>query len=326
MRVSSRPFVIHRPPRHRCGRREKRHEDPMDYTDWPDTPFTLAEATSRGIPRHRVYDAVRDGELRRVLRGVHVRRGLALDTLGRAHAAALVVSRHAVLCDRTAAWLHGVDARKYAGLDVEPPLECFVFRGHDPMSRAECRGGVRDLVREDWEWIGRVRVTTPLRTAVDLACLLSRREAIAAVDALMREHALTREDLHRLVRRYRRRRGVVQARQIVAVADPRSESAGESWTRLEMLDRGLPEPELQYWVKVDGVPTYRIDLAYPHARVAIEYDGAEHHSSADDRRRDARRRAHLRRLGWTIIVVTKHSFTDEAALTWTREVKRALGV
>lgn len=296
----------------------------MDEGTWPDGPFTLDEVDMVGIPRHRVYEGVTNRELSRVVRGVYVRAGTELGTLGRAAAASLVVSRHAVLCDRTAAWLHGVDVWRYAQLDVEPPLDCFVFRGKDPMSREECRGGSRDLIREDWDWIGRVRVTTPLRTAVDLACLLPRREALAAVDALMRVHELKPEDLQRLIRRYRRRRGVVQARQIVSLADPRAESSGESWTRLELIDRGLPVPELQYWVTVSGVPTYRLDLAYPHARIAIEYDGQRHHTSATDRAHDDARRAQLRRLGWHVVVVTKHSFTDEAARAWTQRVRELL--
>lgn len=292
--------------------------------DWPHDPFTVARAANRGIPRHHVYEAVVNRELQRVIRGVYARHDLVLDTLTRARAASLVINAHSVVCDRTAAWLHGVDVWRYSELDAEPPLETYVLRGHDPTDRAGCRGGTRDLEREDWLWMGDVRVTTPGRTAVDLACKLRRRGALAAVDALMRAHDLTHQDLQRLLRRFRRRRGVVQARQILAIADPRSESPGESWTRLEIIDRGLPVPELQYWVIVAGVPTYRLDLAYPHARIAIEYDGEAHHTSPADRARDEERRAHLRQLGWTVIVVTKNSFTDEALLTWTRQIRQAL--
>ena len=169
-----------------------------------------------------------------------------------------------------------------------------------------------------------LRVTSPLRTAADLACLLSRRDALAAVDALMRAHDLTRRDLRRLLLRYYRRRGVVQARQIVALADGRAESPGESWTRLEIVDRGLPEPVLQHWVLVDRVPTYRLDLAYPHARIAVEYDGDDHHTSVADRQRDAQRRDHLHRLGWKVVVVNKHSFTYDAATAWIAEVRAGL--
>ena len=63
------------------------------------------------------------------------------------------------------------------------------------------------------------------------------------------------------------------------LVDGRSESSGESWTRLEINDHHLPEPTPQFWVVIDGVPTYRLDLAYPRARIAIEYDGVQHHSS-----------------------------------------------
>ena len=59
------------------------------------------------------------------------------------------------------------------------------------------------------------------------------------------------------------------------------------------------------------MPKYRLDLAYPHARVAIEYNGEEFHSSDEDKQADAERRAWLERRGWIVIVVDKDSFTDE---------------
>jgi hypothetical protein len=171
-----------------------------------------------------------------------------------------------------------------------------------------------------------VRVTTPARTAVDLACKLPRREAMAALDSLARAYGLTRPELQRLLVRYFRRRGVIQARQLVPLVNGRSESAGESWSRLEIIDRGLPAPQAQHWVCVAGVPTYRLDLAYPRARVAIEYDGEEFHSSPEARARDDRRRRWLREHGWTVIVLTKESFTPEAADAWIRELRTALGL
>ena len=55
-----------------------------------------------------------------------------------------------------------------------------------------------------------------------------------------------------------------------------------------MHDQGLPLPEVNWWVSEDGVPKYRLDLAYPHAKVAIEYDGEEFHTSQEDKEADAR--------------------------------------
>ena len=151
-------------------------------------------------------------------------------------------------------------------------------------------GGSRDLLECDVMEVGGVRVTTPARTAVDLACKLSARDGLAALDAFMREFGITRRDLRRLLVRYFRRRGVRQARPLVAMADARSESSGESWTRYEILTHGLPAPEPQHWIEIDGVPTFRLDLAYARHRIAVEYDGQEFHSRDADRQHDSRRR------------------------------------
>ena len=77
---------------------------------------------------------------------------------------------------------------------------------------------------------------------------------------------------------------------------------------------------------VDGVPTYRLDLAYPKAKIAIEYDGEEFHSSAEARAADEMRRAFLRSAGWVVIVVGKHSFADEALEQWIGVLREALAV
>jgi len=295
-------------------------------TTFPDEPFTTQQALALGFSRHRLRAAVDNHEVRRLLTGVYVRSDVEVTIEVRARAAALVISQHSVLCDRTAAWVHGVDAYRYAELDTAPPLETYVLRGHRATNREECCGGSRDLRPSDWMLIGGVRVTTPLRTALDLGCKLWRPQALAAMDALQRIFGFTAAQMRRLLQRYYRRRGVIQLRQLVPLVDGRAESGGESWTRLELRDRGLPPPELQHWVCVEGVPTYRLDLAYPRARVAIEYDGEEFHSSPEARERDRVRRAWLRDHGWTVIVVTKSDFTGEASDRWIRDVRRALGL
>ena len=79
----------------------------------------------------------------------------------------------------------------------------------------------------------------------------------------------------------------------------------ESKLRIQLHDDGLPPPEVQWKIHgPSGVVRYRIDLAYPELKLAIEYDGRDHHTSAADRAKDARRRKALRRLGWTVLVLT----------------------
>ena len=293
-------------------------------TDFPDTPFTWPEARERGIRRWHLDAAVRERRVLRLYTGVYLRADVEQTPLIRAEAAALVVSEDSVVCDRSAAWLHGVEVNRFRELDRVPALECYVLRGHDPIDRPECGGGTRDLMPCDWTEIGSVKVTTPVRTAMDLGCKLSRREALAAMDALARAYGLTSLDMMRLMPRFFRRRGVVQLRELIPLVDARAESQPESWTRLEIADRGLPAPELQWWVNVDGVPTYRLDLAYPHARIAVEYDGEEFHSSPEARERDRIRRQWLRDHGWTVIVLDKTSFTEEAISVWIGQLRAAL--
>jgi len=293
-------------------------------TEFPPYPFTWPMARDRGISRTRLVNGLRHGVLVRLLRNVYVRADTELTMADRAGAAALVISPHAVVADRTAAWIWGVDCFSFRELDVVPPLETRTLRGHRAPTRSGIRGGQRDLGPDDWVFISGVRVTTPLRTALDLGCNLSRRDALAAMDALARAHGFTPTEIMCAAHRYFRRRGVVQLRELAALVDARAESAGESWTRIEMHDQGLPRPELNWWVYADGVPKYRLDLAYPHARIAIEYNGEEFHTSKEDKEADAERLSWLERHGWTVIVIDKNSFTDEAIAIWSESIRTAL--
>jgi Protein of unknown function (DUF559) len=292
----------------------------------PVTPFTPAAARLAGISPRRLATLVDSGELRRVLTGVYVV-SKAPDSLEtRIAAAHLVLSDHAVICDRTAAWLWGVDTFAFQELEILPPLESYVRRGHNRTRRPQCSGGVRDLSGDDIVTVAGTDVTTPLRTAVDLACKLGPRDGLAALDGFMRHHGITQPEMRRQLVRYFRRRGVVQARTLVSWADPRAESAGESWTRCDMLHRGLPVPELQWRVMVDGREVVRLDMAYPKHKVAVEYDGREFHESEERRAHDRARRAWLEERGWTVIVVTKDDFTPEAVDVWIARIRRALGI
>ncbi len=46
---------------------------------------------------------------------------------------------------------------------------------------------------------------------------------------------------------------------------------------------------------------YRIDLAFPIARIAIEADGKAYHSSPEQKAHDRKKNAYLKRKGWTVL-------------------------
>jgi REase_MTES_1575/Transcriptional regulator, AbiEi antitoxin len=268
-------------------------------------PFTSREAHQAGLSRKVLRRMVREGSLRLLLKGVYVDAAVP-DSIGvRAAAAAKVVPPGSVVCDLTAAWIHGAQLTSAESRFRVPPLEVFRLAGHTRVRRPECTGGTRSLAADDIMEVAGVVVTTPLRTALDLGRLLRRDQALGAIDALLRAGDLSTRDLTAQLERFRGARGVVQLRQLAPLADPRAESPAESLTRLRLIDGGLPVPEVQWEIRnAMGIVVYRLDLAYPELKLAIEYDGAEFHTSVEDRERDERRRAHLRRLGWTIVVLT----------------------
>jgi hypothetical protein len=259
-----------------------------------------------------------------VLRGVY--RAHALDdTLQmRCQAAALVMPPFGMICDRAAAWLHGVDTFKVRELETLPRIDSFVLRGHTRTRRPQCRGGSRDLMPRDMMLIDGVQVTTPLRTALDLACSMGTRDALACLDGFMRAFGITHEEMQEQLPRYRRRRGVVQLRRLIPLATPLAESPGESWTRMAIIEAGLPAPRPQVWVRHRGRDKYRLDLAYESQMIAIEYDGRQFHSKKKSRKRDKRRRKWLREHGWIVIVVDRNSFTFDRWMAWTHELDEAL--
>jgi hypothetical protein len=290
---------------------------------FPDHPFTWPTARALGCRRSDLDEAVADGRLVRLLHGVYVRAELELTPWERAAAARLVTSRHSVVRDRTAAWIWGVDCFAYAEHDGTPPIETCVLRGHEPTERHEVAGNTRDLLPDDWVELDGLRVTTPLRTALDLGCSMRPHDALGAMDALMRGQGIGHRDIRLLLRRYRGRRGVVQLRRLVAEVDPRAESQPESWLRWFIVEWGLARPEPQVWVTVDGT-RYRVDLGYLRARIAVEYDGEEFHSSPEQREDDELRRSALRAAGWIVIVVRKEDLAPERREVWLAELAEAL--
>ncbi|MFC7496874.1 MULTISPECIES: DUF559 domain-containing protein [unclassified Nocardioides] len=288
----------------------------MGWT-WPDVPFAYGD-----LPASTLRRGLRSGDVRPVVRGVYVSNQVPDSIELRARAVALVLKPHHVVTDRTAAWLHGVDAHVYAEHDSAPPIETCALRWHAPTKVSGVDGRTRDLRPPDVMTLHGVCVTTPLRTALDLGCCLKRREAFAAMVMLARLHDFTAHELERELGRYRRRRGVIQLRGLAGLVDPRMESQREAWVYLDIADSGLPLPEPQAWIEIDGVPTYRLDFAYGRARVVVEYDGEEAHAGREAE--DEERRDWLRRHGWTVIVVRKGDFTDARRNRWLRDLRAAL--
>jgi very-short-patch-repair endonuclease len=93
---------------------------------------------------------------------------------------------------------------------------------------------------------------------------------------------------------------------------------------MTIIDDGLAPPRAQVEVRLPDHGWVRLDLAYEHLRIAIEYDGVEFHTSEEDQAADRRRREALRRAGWIVIVVTKADFTGAGLERWLSELRAAI--
>ncbi|WP_051613507.1 type IV toxin-antitoxin system AbiEi family antitoxin domain-containing protein [Rhodococcus sp. UNC23MFCrub1.1] len=116
-----------------------------------------------------------------------------------------------------------------------------------------------------------VQVTTPTRTALDIACTVGLDRALCAVESALRTEA---PDLHECLARLGRRRGIATARRAVDLASPLTESIGESWSRALMMQwPEIPSPRLQHRFLDDrGRIVARTDFDWD-GRLVGEFDG-----------------------------------------------------
>ena len=255
-----------------------------------DGPFRGTAAIAAGLT---TWGRLRGPAFVRLFPDVYVRADpRASDLVLRSRAAALLVEGRGVL--------GGYSAAALLGADVAPrdaPAEVLVQREQRTHPGLLVRRG--DVLPPERRTAYGCTVTSPLRTAYDLARRLPLIEAVVAVDALG-DRAFDPADLLR--RRERGARGGRRLDQVVALADPRAESPMETRTRLMLVLAGLPAPVVQHEVfDARGRLVARFDLAYPEAMLAIEYDGAGHAGLGyDDRLRDIRTGA----LGWHTIRLT----------------------
>jgi len=149
------------------------------------------------------------------------------------------------------------------------------------------------------------RVTTPARTAVDLARRYPLDRAVAAVDSLARATRLKVSEIESAVRQHPRRQGQSRALEILSLVDPGAESPRETWLRLIVVRAGYPRPETQLPVYNEyGVLIGIVDLGWRDLKIAVEYEGKHHRMSRERFDRDIRRIDELLNPGWIVVRVT----------------------
>lgn len=246
--------------------------------------------------------ALDDGHWQRVLRGTYVEGDVDLDLRVRCQAAQRLLPEQAYVADRCLLWLLGVDV-----LPPGPPvLEVVVPRGAVVPQRRGVRAREAAVPLPDRHVAGpsKVRCLRPVRATADLLRRLPLAEAVVVADATQRERVVTLDALRAELAVHAGLRGVRQAYRALELSDGRAESPPESRLRLRMILAGL-SPVPQFEVRdAAGRFLARVDLAFPQARVAIEYDGREVHERSDVFVRDRQRQNALLAAGWLVLRYT----------------------
>lgn len=267
----------------------------------PSSPFTRDEARDLGLKDRHWRTLSEEGLVREVLPGFFVDAKVP-DTLElRLAITRRAISEDVVVARRAAAWIHGVDALDHRGFPATPRIDTVTRTpGRRPCNRLMEAHVADDLLPSDVIEVGGLRVTTPLRTASDLARFAPRTDALVAVDAFLHLELIDLGEFTKQLVRWKGRRGIRQAYSTAEKADGRSQSGGESRLRLRVLDMGLPRPELQIPVyDLFGRVRFFLDLGWEHWRLALEYDGEEFHPE-EQRAHDEARRGWIEGREWTV--------------------------
>ena len=269
----------------------------------------------------RGSEALRQGKLtpyrlrtdfRPIYPDVYVAKYAAPSLRTRSVAAWLWSGRRGVLAGLAAAALHGS-----SWIDDDESVE-MVWRNPHPPAGVVTRS--RRLDGDELARVAGLPVTTPARTAFDLARQLPTDEAVARLDALKRAKSFSIEEVLLLVKRYPGARGLRRLRSVLLLVDAGAASPRETWLRLLLINAGLPVPTTQIPVQENWRCIGVLDMGWEKYKVAVEYDGDHHRSDRRQYARDQWRLRKLEELGWIIVRVIAEDKPDDVV----RRVREAL--
>lgn len=252
-----------------------------------DKPFTPRMAALYGVTARQLQGA----RVRSLFSGVYV--GAHVDVTARVLAGAvkLILPPGAVVSYSTAALFHGADVRRSLDRDV------YVTSLREAKIR---RPGICStsayLEKGDVVVVDDVPITSPVRTAFDLARQRDLIERVVGVDAMLNRGGCDLAELAAYVVDRGWWRGIRWAREALIHAEPKAESPMESKQRMRLILGGLPRPEAQF-ILLDraGLFVARLDHGYEKWKVAPEYDGRDH---AETWQQDNHRHQHVEDQGW----------------------------
>lgn len=225
-----------------------------------------------------------------------------------------------VLAAGPEAWVsHWSAAVLHGFLDVARPTrhDILVPRGSTDVIQGMQLHSTQSIGADEVTHIDGLPCTSRARTLIDIAGSASVDEIERFALDLCRKDPSFAAQLTELLDRYRRRSG--RAR-VLAAMKRLPEGVRKLGSPLEirgvqaLTSAAVPAGVLQHVVHDDdGRYVKRVDIAWPEARVIVEFDGAAYHDLLHNRERDSQVRSRLRALGWDVFVIRAE---DLAGPTW----------
>jgi GNAT superfamily N-acetyltransferase len=286
--------------------------------------ITRRQALDAGLTDAKIRTHLAAGRWERVHKGVFRIAGAPRTWEGRAFAAVLACGPSALVSHACAAHLWELEGFGPKGIiDVLAPYHAR-SSGHRGVRVHESKAfHLRDEVRRKG-----VPCTGVARTILDVCAVvdddLDALDALGALDSALLRRIVTWNELWRclILHAARGRTGVARFRRILVQRHgKRVPHMKIARMTLELIvDAGLREP-----VSEHPVGKYRIDLAYPELKIAIECLGKEGHLNDASFEYDPIRRNELQLEGWIVIEVTWRRLIDEPHHV-VREVRRAIAL
>ena len=293
-----------------------------------DRPFTARDAADVGVCRRWLGDLTRAGLLRNPIKGVYLGAQLPDDTATRLACLALVTPEDAVVVDRHAGWAQGANMLLLPNEHLNAlPIAMFLPHGRGRLRNKLADSGERTFLDSDVTVVGGVRMTTPLRTALDLGRQRWPEPALTALDALHRLGAFTVDELMSEIDRFKRMRWVTTLRTMAPHTNGRSQSGGETVVRWRWKNLPVPPPEPQVEVHSDGRIAF-VDVGNEGLRFGVEFQGVEWHTGKEREDNDDVRIGWLREDAdwiiepvWTSDVYGRHARIEDIILDGVRRAR-----
>jgi very-short-patch-repair endonuclease len=269
-----------------------------------DGVITLAQAQQAGLSRHAV-------NRRECSPGVYFADDRPYTDAARIRAAVWGYGVNASASGLAAAWWHGLT--RYAPERVEVTVP----RSSNHPHRRGVRMRRRDLKPADIVERKGLRVTELSLTVIEAA--VRRGGGAKLMDSALQRHVQLRQLWHAHLRN-KGRHGSPAARRLLQAASDGARSEAE-----RLLVRLLREAGITGWKTNCPVSGYKVDVAFPKLKVAIETDGWAFHTDPEAFHGDRRRQNKIALLGWQVLRFTWLDLTEYPGRV-IAEIKFAIGV